>query len=203
MIRSSVITTRQPIVIATNNQGKLREFQDVFSQLLFTVISLQELNITEQCEENGNTLYANALIKAKFYKDRTIYPVIADDTGLFVDALNGQPGVYSARYAGIHATHEQNRNKLINQMHGVSNRRAYFECCVVYIDQQGNITTANGRTEGTILSSQQGNQGFGYDSIFYSQELDKPFAMASIQEKNSVSHRAKAIHNLIQQLENK
>ncbi len=183
------------IILATNNQGKVKELKATLKQ---DVYSLQDLDIDIDIIESGETLAENARIKAEAISK--LFPsdiVIADDTGLFVKALNNQPGVYSARYAGSDATSEDNIDKLLNEMHDEIDRSAYFETVVVvYKDNQ--FYAFSGKVFGKILTERRGTLGFGYDSIFYVEELNKSLAEVTNEEKNLNSHRGKAIENLIE-----
>lgn len=182
------------IVLATSNEHKLKEIQTMLEG--FDVVSLKSIGFTDEIEETGKTTGENAKIKAmavlKFCKQRGLdYGVLSDDAGLFVNALGGEPGVYSARYAGDHDM-VANRKKLLENLGTREDRTAYFECTLCYADK----TTTRlfvGRTYGTITTEEMGENGFGYDPLFYSSELNQTFAEATEAEKDSVSHRGRAI----------
>lgn len=183
------------IIAATNNEHKVREIKEIFSGV--KIISLKEAGIDVDVEETGNTFEENALIKARAIFELTGKPVLSDDSGLSVKALGGRPGVYSARYAGVHGDSKANNNKLLSELKGVSDRSAEFVCAVAFICDKGEFV-ALGRVEGEILHEESGEGGFGYDPLFYSYELKKSFALALPAEKNRVSHRARALGNLKQ-----
>lgn len=180
---------KRKLVVASANEGKLKEFAQILNG--FEIVGYRELGITEDIEETGSTFYENALIKAKTISERLHLPAISDDSGLVVEALNGEPGIYSARYAGD-GDNEHNIDLLLKNMQGRTNRNAKFVSCIVYYDN-GKITTAVGETLGEIAEERQGKNGFGYDPVFISKDLNKSFGECSSEEKNSVSHRARAL----------
>ena len=186
------------LLIASNNKHKIREISDVLKGK-FDVVSLDEENIVCDPEENGETFLQNATIKANAVAKHTALAVLADDTGLCVDALRGLPGIHSARFAGDH-DNAQNRKKLLQLMTGTINRKAHFTCVVVLRYPDGKTIHAEGRVDGEILTEERGNNGFGYDSLFFCTELGKTFAEATEEEKNAVSHRGRALHNLLEKL---
>lgn len=193
--------TRMKLVIASNNEDKVKEIKKILANHFETVLSLKEAGIDCEPNENGKTFWDNALIKANEAAKYTDYAVLADDTGLCVDALNGEPGIMSARYGGDHS-YAKNRAKLLKELDGKSNRSAYFYTAVVLRYPNGKTIIADGRADGYILKSEQGTQSsFGYDSIFFSTDLNKSFGQASEEEKNSVSHRARALKNLLKQID--
>lgn len=199
------------LVLATQNQDKVKEFKKLIEEnnLSITTKSLKDFNITYDVIENGSTLKENAYLKAKGYKDILDnlgvkdYAILADDTGLFVDALGGEPGIYSARYSGVDATYEKNRLKLLQNLQGKTNREAYFETIICLIE--GNdVHYFHGKVDGKILEQDTGELSqFGYDKIFYSYDLGKSFGEAGFIEKNKVSHRARAFHELLKYLKNR
>lgn len=187
------------IVLASNNKHKIEEFKQLFKN--DTILSLDDIGFTEEIEENGKTFLDNSLIKAKniheYLKKKNIEAVVmADDSGLCVNTLNGEPGIYSARYAGIHGNDKLNRKKLLDSLSNKEDRSAYFLCVIVEYLTNGNYIYAEGKTEGIILEKETGDDSFGYDCLFYSNELNKSFGEATSEEKNSVSHRARAIQNI-------
>ncbi|MCM1507037.1 MAG: RdgB/HAM1 family non-canonical purine NTP pyrophosphatase [Ruminococcus flavefaciens] len=184
------------IVMATNNENKLREAREILSPLGIEVVSQKEAGVSIDPEENGITFADNALIKAQAIYDAVKFPVIADDSGLCVDALGGRPGVYSARYA----PNEIKCTKLLDEMKNVpdNERGAYFECCIAFTDGK-NTDFMTGRCYGTITHEERGTNGFGYDPVF---EVDgKTLAEMSADEKNAVSHRGEALKQLYSYLE--
>lgn len=188
------------IVLASNNKGKIAEFNQLFKDK-FNVISLAQAGFTDEIEENGTTFYENALIKAKTVSQFCKLPAIADDSGLVVEALNGEPGIYSARYAGEHGSDKKNNLLLLKNLEGKENRKAKFHSTIVlYDDLSKNIVFGEGETFGEILFNEEGSNGFGYDPLFYSYDLKKSFGLASSEEKNRVSHRYRALVNLLEKL---
>lgn len=190
------------IVAATQNKGKIKEFQEIFAPLGFEVISQKEAGIDIDVEETGETFEENALIKAQAVYDILKDAVIADDSGLMVDALDGAPGVYSARYAGENATDQERIEKLLSELKGKEDRRAKFVSSLVLILKDGRIFTASGEVMGEISNEPSGENGFGYDPVFFSYELNKSFGIASAEEKNSISHRGKALRCLYEKVKN-
>lgn len=187
------------LLIASNNRHKIEEIRAILKDKFSRIFSLEELGIQCDPEENGSTFLENALIKAKALRAYTDLPILADDTGLCVDALGGLPSIHSARYAGNH-DHEANRKKLLRELSGESERRAHFETVVVLLYPNGETVTASGKVYGRILETEDGTNGFGYDSIFFSDELNKSFGRATASEKNVVSHRARALQSLLEKL---
>lgn len=185
------------IVAASGNAGKIREISEILND--YRVISCKELGFTDDIEETGKTFYDNALIKAETVAKALNMPALADDSGLCVTALSGAPGVYSARYSGT-GTDEGNIDKLLKETENLSDRSAKFVSAVVVYCPDGKIVSAQGETFGEILRARRGNGGFGYDPVFYSYDLKKSFGEASAEEKNSVSHRARALAELRKKL---
>lgn len=188
---------KKKIVVASGNAHKIKEIAAMLPD--YEIVGYKQFADFE-IEETGKTFYDNALIKAKSVAERLNLPALADDSGLCVDALNGAPGIYSARYAGD-GIDEHNNELLLKNMKGVTDRRAKFVCCMVYYDVNGEILSATGEVKGEILTERQGKNGFGYDPIFYSYELAKPMGKASAEEKNSVSHRHRALAEIIKKIE--
>ena len=186
------------LVLASNNKGKLNEIRAILSGK-YEVLSLSDCNVCVDPEETGATFEENAVIKAKAVYDVVKMPVISDDSGLVVYSLGGEPGVYSARYAGEEHSDRANNEKLLKKLENESDRSAAFVCAAVYYDGS-KIVTAEGKVEGEILTAPQGTGGFGYDPLFYSKELEKSFGIASFEEKNSVSHRSRAFKALSEKL---
>ena len=188
---------RKILVLVSGNAGKIREFAEMFPE--FTVKGYKEFGQNYEIEETGSTFYENALIKAKTVAETLGLPALADDSGLCVNALSGAPGIFSARYAGD-GNDEHNIEKLLRNLEGIKDRSARFVCSLVFYYPDGKIVSAEGETEGEILFEKDGENGFGYDPIFYSKDLKKSFGKASEEEKNSVSHRSRAIKALREKL---
>lgn len=188
---------KKKIVVASGNAHKIKEIAAMLPD--YEIVGYKQFADFE-IEETGKTFYDNALIKAKSVAERLNLPALADDSGLCVDVLKGAPGIYSARYAGD-GIDEHNNELLLKNMKGVTDRRAKFVCCMVYYDVNGEILSATGEVKGEILTERHGENGFGYDPIFYSYELAKPMGKASAEEKNSVSHRHRALTEIIKKIE--
>ena len=197
------------LVLATQNKNKVIEIKKLFEEnnldKIYDIYSLKDLEVFDEVEEDGETLEENAYKKAKGYfdilksKNLSNFMVIADDTGLFVEALNGAPGIYAARYAGENVTYLDNRLKLLKELKGVENRNAYFATAVCMVTDN-DVKYFHGKTSGRILKKNVGKNGFGYDAIFYSNELKKSFGVASTEAKGKISHRGKAISEFIEYL---
>jgi len=194
--------TPEKIIIGSNNQGKLKEFRKYFEPFQINIVSQKDMNVVS-IEETGKTFLSNAIKKAQYISSFTKYPVIADDSGLVVEALDGRPGIYSARYAGIDSNDEDNIDLLMKQMQGEINRKAYFHCSLVYLRfcNDNNPVIIETKWEGVICEKKIGCNGFGYDSIFYIPELQKTAAQLSASEKNKMSHRGQAMRGLVQKLQ--
>ena len=188
------------LLIASNNQHKIDEIKQILGNKFEQILSLSEAGIVCDPEENGKTFLDNALIKVRAVAKLTDMPVLGDDTGLCVDALNGAPGVHSARFAGDH-DNAKNRAKLLYELQGKTNRKAHFSTAVALLYPDGRLVTAEGRVDGEILHAEVGTNGFGYDSLFYCNEIGKTFAEATAEEKNAVSHRGRALQNLAEKLQ--
>jgi XTP/dITP diphosphohydrolase len=187
------------IMIATNNAHKVEEFQKMLGDDV-KVLSLKDLKEPVEIIEDGKTFEENALIKARAAVKAPGYTAIADDSGLCVEALGGTPGVYSARYAGVHGDDKKNRDLLCENLRGKADRTAYFCSAVVLCYPDGSYVSAEGRTYGTVLEKEEGTGGFGYDPVFKSDDLQKSFGLATPEEKNSVSHRFRALVALREKL---
>lgn len=183
------------IAIATNNRKKLAEIRAVLGGFFEEMYSLDDLGISVEIEETGSTLTENALIKARAILGMTGLASLADDSGLMCDALDGAPGVYSARYAGEGHDDKANNALLLENLAG-RDRSAHFCSVIALCLPDGREFTAEGRVDGVILDADRGEGGFGYDPLFFSPELGKTFAEASPDEKNSVSHRGRALRNM-------
>lgn len=181
----------QTLVVASNNAHKLREIAQIFPE--YQIVSQRQAGFCEEVEETGSTFIENALIKARAACAALKLPVLADDSGLCVAALGGAPGVYSARYCGWHADDKSNRTLLLKNMEGKTDRTAYFCSAIAIVYPDGKELTAEGRTYGRLLTEERGDGGFGYDPIFFSDDLQKSFGVATAEEKNGVSHRYRAL----------
>ncbi|GIP31314.1 XTP/dITP diphosphatase [Paenibacillus sp. J2TS4] len=203
----------QILVIATGNPGKVKEFAHWFHPLGWTVRSLADYDRMPEIVEDGETFADNAWIKASTIADLLKVPVLADDSGLCVDALDGAPGVYSARYAGENASDQDNNRKLLSELktrgaqmavegHPQGLSRASFVCALVLYDPvTGKTHRAEGRVPGYILKEARGDGGFGYDPLFYLPEQGRSMAELTTEEKNQISHRALALRSLFEQLD--
>ena len=203
-LTNSILNERQHrvIVLASNNEHKIKEFKEMLPN--YNVLSLKEIDYTEDIEETGETFEENALLKAKtihdyLQKEHPDYIVIADDSGLCCEALDGAPGVYSARYSGEHGNNEANRKKLQEELKN-KDRKAYFNCTIVVYYPDDTHKVFVGKTYGTITEDERGDKSFGYDCIFLSDDLNKTFGEATEEEKNSVSHRGRAIAAMLKEL---
>ena len=183
------------LIFATSNQNKVLEIQKILPKK-FEIKSLKDLNYFEDVPENENTIEGNAIFKAKYIYEKFNINVFADDTGLEVEALNGEPGVHSARYAGTTRNSEKNIKKLLKNLKNIKNRNARFKTVIALIINN-KLHTFSGIVEGYILDSPMGNNGFGYDPIFCPNGFDKSFAELTLKEKNLISHRSLAMKKLI------
>jgi len=191
----------RPLVLATRNEGKIAEFKTLFSGFPIEMKSLNDFGPIPDVVEDGKTFEDNAYKKAHFTARVLGFPALADDSGLVVEALGGQPGVFSARYAGEGAGDEANILKLLKAMERVSDRRAAFECVIAIAVPRGPALVYSGRCEGEIARDRTGKNGFGYDPVFFYQPLGKTFAEMSQEEKNRVSHRGKAMTKLLDEFD--
>ena len=182
---------KKTLVVATGNLHKLSEIAQIFPE--YTIISQKQAGFDEEVEETGTTFTENAFIKAEAACKALNLPVIADDSGICVNALGGAPGIYSARFCGVHGDDKANRDLLLKKLENASDRTAYFESAIALVRPNGENVTAQGRTYGHILCRETGEGGFGYDCIFFSDDLQKSFGVATPEEKNSVSHRYRAL----------
>ncbi|MCD4746433.1 MAG: non-canonical purine NTP diphosphatase [Bacteroidales bacterium] len=186
------------LVFATNNKHKLDEIKNLIGND-FKILSLKEINCLEDIPETKNTLEGNASLKAFYIYNKYKINCFADDTGLEIDALNGRPGVYSARYAGDEHDFEKNMNKVLKELQGITNRKARFRT-VVSLIINGKETLFEGIVNGNMLYEKKGEKGFGYDPIFQPKGYKRSFAEMSLDEKNKISHRGKAIRKLVEYL---
>lgn len=192
------------IILSSGNKHKVSEIKDILKDMPFEVISKDDLGYNDfDVEEGGTTLEENALKKATELHKLTKGIVIADDTGLFVDELNGDPGIYSARYAGEPTSDKNNRELLLKNLESVpfEKRTAYFKTVIAIVLEDGSKMTAEGKVTGTIGFEEKGKNGFGYDSLFLAEDTGRTFAEMTDYEKNQISHRARALQNLKKRLE--
>lgn len=195
----------ETIVLASNNAHKIKEVKEILKN--YNIITLKDIEFFDEIEENGETFEENALIKAKtihdYLKKKGLsYTVLADDSGLCVPSLNGAPGIYSARYSGEHGNDQANRDKLQKELENKENRDAYFVCYIVLYKPNGEYEVFTGKTYGRITYEELGSKDFGYDCIFYSNDLNKTFGQAKPEEKDSVSHRSRALQELLKSNKN-
>ena len=193
------------IIFATGNAGKVREVKDILADLNMEVLSMKEAGVTSEAEENGTTFAENAVIKARDIAERVEDAIVmADDSGLVVDALNGEPGIYSARYLGEDTSYRIKNANIIQRLDGVpvEERTARFACAIAAVLPNGEVLTTEGTIEGYIGYEERGEGGFGYDPIFMVPELDRSTAELTAEEKNAISHRGKALEAMKLQLQN-
>lgn len=183
----------QKFVLASHNPGKIREMSEILDKFGVEVVTPKELGITVDVEETGTTFAENAMLKAKAICDIAKLPAIADDSGLCVDALNGGPGVYSARYGGEELDDKGRYMLLLNTMRGQTTRAAHFTCSIACAFPNGDTLTAEGECHGTIAFAPMGEGGFGYDPVFFIPELKKTFGQLTAEEKSTISHRGRAL----------
>lgn len=193
------------IVFATGNEGKMREIREILSDLEVEVLSMKEMGIDIPIEENGTSFTENALIKARAVAECCGEIVLADDSGLEIDWLNKEPGIYSARYMGEDTSYRVKNANLIARLDGVPDekRTARFICAIAAVFPDGEALTTHGEIEGRIAFEERGENGFGYDPIFYIPELSKTSAELSDEEKNQISHRGKALRLMKEELKKK
>ena len=184
------------IVLATRNKNKIEEFREILKDFPVELKSLDDFGPLPEAVEDGATFDDNAYKKALHTAKILGIPAISDDSGLSVHALNNAPGVYSARYAGEDATDAENCEKLLRELEGATDRSAHFECVISIAVPSGPALTYEGRCDGVILLEKRGTSGFGYDPLFYFEEYEKTFAELTMEEKNKVSHRGKALAEL-------
>ena len=189
------------LVVASKNAGKIREFTQMFQKLPFEILSLSNFHDIEEPEETGLTFMQNAQLKARYYADATGELCMADDSGLEVYSLNSAPGVLSARYAGTHGSDSDNNNLLLANMLNKQERGCRFFCALAVAQPDGHVLfETEGFCEGELLYAEKGQGGFGYDPLFFSLDLKKSLAEATPSEKNSVSHRSRALKKLVKKM---
>jgi len=189
------------VIFASHNKDKEKEVKEILRDL--DIVTLSDLNDKDDVLETGNTLEENAYLKALHYFKKYRMPVISDDSGLFIEALNGEPGIYSARYSGENATYKTNCEKVIKKLEDENNRNAYFACVICYIDEEGITRYFEGRVNGTITEHYLGEKGFGYDPIFFVEEMNKTMFQMTSEEKNSISHRKRGLEKFANYLREK
>jgi len=192
------------LLLATTNVHKLNEFQTIFQSLPFTLLSLHDVQLDMDVEETGSTFAENAILKARAYAQTTNMLTLADDSGLEIDALGGEPGVYSARFAGREASYAERFRLIFERMQNVplSQRTARFRCAIALAEPSGSIQVVEGTIEGVITEEPRGENGFGYDPIFFVPEFAMTTAEMAPEEKNKVSHRGRAAEAARHLLEN-
>lgn len=186
------------IIVATKNQGKIKEMITAFKNLDVELHSLSEFGNLPDAIEDGSTFAENALKKASFYAKQTNCACLADDSGLEIDVLGGAPGIYSARFAGYHADDSANNKKMVEELtkKNVSSSAAHYVCALAFVDTDGSSLSCEGRCSGIIRNFARGEGGFGYDPYFYLPNLDKTMAEITLAEKNTISHRGLALKNM-------
>lgn len=192
----------EKLIVASNNKGKIKEIKEILKDV-YEIVPMGEAGFNEEIEENGSTFFENALIKAKAVSEALGVNALADDSGLCVDALGGAPGIYSARFSGVHGDDAANRKKLLSELKNLKNpdeRKARFVSSVVLYKRDGEVVSGIGETHGIIGFKEEGENGFGYDSLFVSDDLGKSFGLATAEEKNAVSHRKRALIDLLRHL---
>lgn len=193
------------LIVASNNKNKIVEIKEILSKYSIEVLSLKEANINIDVEEDGTTFMENAYKKAnEIHKILKNEMVLADDSGLVVDCLDGAPGVYSARFAGEHGNNKKNNEKLLRLLKEKDDRdkKAKFVCAMVLISEAGKVIKVQGEIDGTIINEERGSNGFGYDPVFYIPEYKMTFAQMKSDLKNSISHRANALKELEREIIN-
>jgi XTP/dITP diphosphohydrolase len=191
------------LIVATKNKGKIKEFKEMFANKGIEVLSILDLDDQIEIDETGTTFAENALLKATVMSEKYNEIVIADDSGLMVDALGGEPGIYSARYAGESKNDDANIEKVLTKLTDVrnENRKARFVCALAIVGENIQPTVFEGTCEGIITTEKCGENGFGYDPIFYLPQYGKTMAEISKDEKNKISHRGKALQQLLKEFD--
>jgi len=189
------------IILATNNNGKLKEFKEILAPFGLEVKGLKDIGYYEDIIEDGNSFFENALIKAKTIYEYTNLPVISDDSGICVDALNGEPGIYTARYGNLNSDAER-RLYLLKKLEGVDNRKAHFHCAIVFYMNKDKYEAFEGKAYGDIALCEKGVNGFGYDSIFIPEGYKETFAELDSYQKYLISHRGKATKAFVEYIKN-
>ncbi len=188
------------IVLATKNGGKIEELTFLLRGVFEKIITLRDLGSVPDIIEDGDTFTENALKKARSISELTQKPALADDSGLEVEALGGRPGIFSSRYAGEGVGDKENIDKLLRELSGINNRNGRFVCSLALVSPDGKEIVVEGRCEGIIIDKPRGKGGFGYDPIFFIPGINKTFAELSLEEKNRISHRARAVRALVNRI---
>lgn len=188
------------LIIASNNTHKLTEIKAILGSVFDEILSMREAGIEHETVEDGNTFMENAEKKAREIAEISGCPALADDSGLCVDALGGAPGIFSARFSGVHGDDKANNRLLLQKLQGVEDRSAHYTCAMALIWPDGKEVNAEGYLEGKIGFEEKGQNGFGYDPLFIISALNKTAAEISPEEKNGISHRAKALNELLYKL---
>jgi XTP/dITP diphosphohydrolase len=192
-----ILPMTKKLLFATKNNGKFKEVSHIFGEEYFELLSLNDFNNVGEILETGNTFMENAALKAEYVFKKFHFPTIADDSGLVVEQLNGEPGVYSARYAGANVTDDMNNKKLLSKLLDFPRpHKAKFVCSAVFYDGTDFVKTS-GEVFGQIIDQPRGKNGFGYDPLFLPEGFDKTTAELDLDEKNQISHRAKAFKSLL------
>lgn len=189
------------LIIASNNAHKLKEIKAILGDKFEAILSMKEAGIDHETVEDGSTFMENAIKKAREIVEISGCCAIADDSGICVDALDGAPGIYSARFSGEHGNDEANNALLLEKIKGENNRNAHYTCAIAFVYPDGKTVCAEGIFEGVIAETPAGNGGFGYDPLFYLPEYGKTVAQLGSEVKNEIGHRAKALRNLLEKLE--
>ncbi len=206
--RRGEIVLMKKLIVASNNEHKITEIKQILEDMDIEILSLKEMNIDIDVVEDGKTFIENARKKAieiyeyLVHRGDKNFIVMSDDSGLMVDALNGRPGVYSARYAGEHGNSKKNNEKILKELQGVDfeHRGAKFVCAIALIDENGKITEVEGNAAGIIAEGYDGVEGFGYDPLFYVPEFKETFAEMTAEQKNSISHRGRALEKIREEI---
>ena len=185
------------LLLATRNEDKVIEIKEILKDLKVEIISASQFPDMPDVNEDRDTIKGNSIKKATECAEYSKLLTIADDTGLFVDALDGKPGVYAARFAGEDCSYKDNRVKMLKEMDGISNRNAQFRTVCALVSPDGLITTTEGIVEGKITEEEFGNNGFGYDAVFRADETGKTFGEMTLAEKETISHRSRAFNKMI------
>ena len=188
------------LIIASNNTHKLTEIKQILGNYFGEILSMREAGIDHETVEDGETFMENAVKKARELAELSGCCAIADDSGLCVDALGGAPGIYSARFSGVHGDDKANNRLLLQKLEGVADRGAHYTCAIALVWPDGHMLTAEDYLYGEIAHDEQGSNGFGYDPLFCVPELGKRTAQISAEEKNRISHRGKAMRALVEKL---
>ncbi len=189
------------LIIASNNAHKLKEIKTLLGDRFDEIVSMKEAGIDHETIEDGTTFMENAIKKAREIVEISGCCAVADDSGICVDALDGAPGIYSARFCGEHGNDEANNALLLEKLKGEENRNAHYTCAIAFIYPDGRTVCSEGIFEGVIAETPAGNGGFGYDPLFYLPEYGKTVAQLGTEVKNEIGHRAKALRGLLEKLE--